>query len=173
MAVNLFVSEKESTAFKVANDLVHIRSEEHLQFIDLTELVRERVRRSGVSHGLVNIQARHTTTAIVVNENEPYLIEDIEDLLERWAPRDAPYRHNDLEARSLSESPGERENGHSHARAVFLGTSESMNIVDGNLQLGQWQRIFLVELDGIRDRSVSILVMGVKHESQDDLACPY
>jgi secondary thiamine-phosphate synthase enzyme len=173
MAVNLFVSEKESPTFKVASDLVHLRSEEHLQFVDLTELVRERVRRSGVWYGLVNIQARHTTTAIVVNENEPYLLEDIEDLLERWAPRDAPYRHNDLAARSLSESPGERENGHSHARAVFLGASESMNIVDGNIQLGPWQRIFLVELDGVRERSVSIVVMGVKHESEDDSACSY
>jgi secondary thiamine-phosphate synthase enzyme len=165
MAVNLFVSEKEGTLFKVASDLVSLRSEERLQFIDLTELVRERVRRSGVSDGVVNIQSQHTTAAIAVNENEPLLLEDLKELLERWAPTHGAYRHNDLEARLFpSSSHGERPNGHSHARAVFLGTSETINVVDGKLQLGEWQRIFLVELDGVRTRGVSIVVMGTKSD---------
>ena len=165
MAVSLFVTEKESTTFKVATDLVHLRSEERQQFIDLTVLVQERVRRSGVSDGLVNIQSKHTTTAITVNENEPLLLDDIKDLLERWAPIQGTYRHNDLEARLFQVPPEERPNGHSHARAMCLGTSETLNIVGGELQLGKWQRIFLVELDGVRTRAVSIIVMGTKNEN--------
>jgi secondary thiamine-phosphate synthase enzyme len=162
MAVSLFLSEKETATLRVASDLVHLRSEKRLQFIDLTELVRERVRRAQVSAGFVNIHTRHTTAAIVVNENEPLLLEDLEELLERWAPTNRAYRHDDLQARSFQEPPEERPNGHSHARAIFLGVSETLNIVDGLLQLGQWQRIFLVELDGIRTRDVSIVVMGIK-----------
>ena len=68
MAVSLFVSETETQTLKIATDLVHLRSEEPLQFIDITELVRERVRRSGVSDGFVNVQSRHTTAAIIINE---------------------------------------------------------------------------------------------------------
>jgi secondary thiamine-phosphate synthase enzyme len=166
MAVSLFVSEREATSFKVASDTVHLRSEQHVQFIDLTEVVRERVRRSGVSDGVVNIQTQHTTAAITVNENEPLLLEDLEELLERCAPAEARYRHNDLEAR-LFVDPKERPNGHSHARALFLGTSETLNVVDGELQIGTWQRIFLVELDGARDREVSIVVMGTKSNELD------
>lgn len=166
MAVSLFVSEKVSTQFKVASDLVHLRSEQPVQFIDLTELVQERVRRSGVSDGIVNVHTQHTTAGITVNENEPLLLEDIKDLLERWAPAHGIYRHNDLEARILPKSPEERPNGHSHARALFVGTSETFNIVMGKLQLGEWQRIFLVELDGIRNRAVSIVVMGTKTEEE-------
>jgi secondary thiamine-phosphate synthase enzyme len=160
MAVSLFVSEKEATTLRVASDLVHLRSGERQQFIDITELVRERVRRARVSDGFVNIHTRHTTAAIAVNENEPMLLDDLEALLERWAPIDHPYRHNDLESRLFQGPSEERPNGHAHARALFLGASETLNIVDGELQLGKWQRIFLVELDGIRTRGVSIVVMG-------------
>jgi secondary thiamine-phosphate synthase enzyme len=160
MAVSLFVSEKEATAVRVASDLVHLRSEERQQFIDITELVRERVRRARVSDGWVNVQARHTTTAVAVNENEPLLLADLGNLLENWAPVDRTYRHNDLEARLFHGPTEERPNGHAHARALVLGASETLNIVDGELQLGKWQRIFLVELDGVRDRGVSIVVMG-------------
>jgi secondary thiamine-phosphate synthase enzyme len=166
MAVSLFVSERESTTFRVASDLVELRSERCQQFIDLTELVLERVRRSRVWDGFVNIHTRHTTAAIVVNENEPLLLDDLEELLARWAPADAPYRHNDIHARSLQSLPPERPNGHAHARAVLLGSSETLNILGGKLQLGQWQRIFLVELDGVRTRSVSIVVMGTKRDDQ-------
>ena len=162
MAVSLFVSETETETLKVATDLVHLRSEGHLQFIDITELVRERVRRSGVSNGFVNIQSRHTTAAIIINENEPLLLDDLEEILVTLAPQDRPYRHNDLEARLQPIPPDERPNGHSHARAAYLGTSETVNIIGGELQLGRWQTIFLVELDGIRTRAVSIVVMGTK-----------
>jgi secondary thiamine-phosphate synthase enzyme len=165
MAMSLFVSERQSSNFKVCHDLVDLRTQDRLQFIDITVLVAERVRRSGVTHGVVNIQTRHTTTAVLVNENEPLLIEDLKQLLERWAPSDGRYRHDDLEARQAPFLPDERPNGDSHARAVMLGPSESLNILDGKIQLGRWQRIFLVELDGSRKRTVSLTVMGIGDES--------
>ena len=107
MAVSLFVTEIETETLKVATDLVDLRSEAPLQFIDITELVRERVRRSGVSDGFVNIQTRHTTAAVIINENEPLLLKDLEQILEAWAPKTHPYRHNDLDARHQPIPEGE------------------------------------------------------------------
>ena len=160
MATEPWTIEPPTPALKFYNDLVELRTEKPLQFIDLTELVAERVRRSAIVNGLVNVQTRHTTTAIVVNENEPGLLEDVTDLLARLAPRDASYRHDDLENRQFVP-PEERPNAHSHLRSVVLAPSATLNLVEGKIQLGLWQRIFLVELDGSRKRAISIAVMGM------------
>jgi secondary thiamine-phosphate synthase enzyme len=130
------------------------------EFIDLTDRIEALAARAGIHTGLVNIQTLHTTTAIVVNEHEPLLLADFAALLARAAPRDAPYRHDDMDARSVNLAPGERPNGHAHCQALLLGSSASLNLADGRLQLGCWQRIFLVELDGPRAREVSVLVLG-------------
>ena len=162
MPTKLFVTEEEGAALKVCSDFVEIRTEERLQFIDLTALVAERVRRSGVFQGLVCVQTRHTTAAITVNENEPHLVEDMKALLERLAPRDARYGHNDR-IRLATEAPlDESENGDAHCRALLLGASETLTIVGGAVQLGTWQSLFLVELDGPRKRSLSLVVLGTK-----------
>ena len=160
MAASLFKSVQEGAAVRVCRDLVDLRTERSVQFVDLTELVAERVRRSGVEDGIVTVQSRHTTAAVLVNENEPLLLEDFEDMLERWAPVGARYRHNDLEARP--EAPAdEKPNGHAHARALFLGVSVCLNVVHGAIDMGDWQSILLVELDGPRRRTVSVQVLGV------------
>jgi secondary thiamine-phosphate synthase enzyme len=147
--------------FQIGHDRVQLRTQKRIQFIDLSELVRERVRRSGIVHGMVNVHTKHTTTAIVLNENEHQLLRDFEDRLESWAPRDAAYRHNDLDLRRLRTlAPDERPNGDSHARALLLGASETLNVIERKVDFGEWQRLFLVELDGPRARSVSILILG-------------
>lgn len=161
MAPSPLANETESRGFKISHDRIELRTDEPLQFVDITEQLSERVQRSGVDDGMVTLQTRHTTTAILVNENEPLLLRDLEELLERWAPLDRRYRHDDLEARRGPLPPNESRNGHAHARAVMLGTSESLSIVDGAVQLGTWQRVFLVELDGPRKRSVSLVFIGV------------
>ena len=63
MAASLFVSAQRGSAVRICRDLVHIRTEKPVQLVDLTELVAERVRRSGVSDGIVTVQSRHTTAA--------------------------------------------------------------------------------------------------------------
>jgi secondary thiamine-phosphate synthase enzyme len=165
VAASLFVNTQEAAAMRVCRDLVHIRTQRPLQFVDLTAVVAERVRRSGVGEGIVTVQSRHTTAAIVVNENEPLLLRDLEDLLEGWAPAGRLYRHNDLAARDVPAD--EKPNGHSHARALLLGVSVSLAVADGRLDVGRWQSIFLVELDGPRQRSVSVQVMGAP--ARDDV----
>jgi secondary thiamine-phosphate synthase enzyme len=166
VGASLFVNVQEAAAVRVCRDVVRIRTDRSLQFVDLTALVAERVRRSGVREGLVSVQSRHTTAAVLVNENEPLLLQDFADLLERWAPTEAGYRHNDLDARSDAPA-NERPNGHAHARALLLGASVCLNVALGRLDLGEWQSVFLVELDGPRDRTLSVQVLGAPADHGD------
>lgn len=158
------VQPPATPALAVYTDLVHLRTEDSQQFIDLTGLVAERVRRSRISRGMVNVQACHTTASVLVNEFEPELIEDLTALAERWAPRNRGYRHDVRDG----IPPGERDNGHAHARAVLLGVSALLNVNDGELCLGRWQRILLAELDGPRRRAISITVMGLREGDMSD-----
>lgn len=147
--------------WEVVSDAVTLRTQAVRQFIDLTDWVAERVRQAGVRHGLVSLATRHTTTALVVNEDEPLLLEDMDHLLERLVPSDLRYGHDDL-ARRVGVDPQERANGAAHCRSLLLGAGQTLHIVGGALQLGRWQRVFLVELDGPRPRTVSLLVMGLR-----------
>lgn len=142
------------------HDVIRLQTSECLQFIDLTDLVTEFVQRSGIQTGIVNVQTKHTTTAIVVNENEPLLLGDMKQILERMAPQYAQYQHNNFSVRTVNVNPFEDDNGHSHCKALLLGTSETLNIVDAKIQLGRWQRIFFIELDKAKERAVSLMVLG-------------
>jgi len=139
---------------------MQVTTEHPTEFIDLTERLHALVAACDIRFGLVNVQTLHTTTAIVVNEQEPLLLTDFVRLLERAAPRHANYRHDDLLMRTVNVTADERSNGHAHCRALMLGPSVCLNVIDGRLQLGCWQRVFLAELDGPREREISVLVLG-------------
>jgi secondary thiamine-phosphate synthase enzyme len=135
---------------------------EPIQFLDITDDVARAVRDSGVEHGMVTIVSRHTTMAVRIQEDEPLLLEDLLGLLHRLAPANDHYRHNDFRVRTHHMHDDESPNGHSHCLQFLLGTSETVPVEDGELLLGQWQRIFLVELDGPRARrEVLIQTVGV------------
>jgi secondary thiamine-phosphate synthase enzyme len=150
-----------ATSFRVATDRVELRTQKPLQMIDITELVEERVRRSAVAEGVLSVQTLHTTAAVVMNENETRLLKDFERLFERLAPVQGRYEHDDLDARWPKPAPDERRNGHAHCRALVLGGSVTLNVTGGRIELGGWQRVFLVELDGPRTRALSIHVLGI------------
>jgi secondary thiamine-phosphate synthase enzyme len=140
---------------------IRIDTEHPTQFIDLTADLEAFVAASGIGSGLLNVQSLHTTAAIVVNEHEPLLLADIAGLLERLAPVDAMYRHDNITLRSANCVLGEPPNGHSHCRALLLGATATLNVIEGELQLGRWQRVFLVELDGPRTRDLSLVLLEV------------
>jgi len=139
---------------------VQIATDRPTEFVDLTDRVQDLVAAAGIQTGCVNIQTLHTTTAIVVNEHEPLLLGDFKAMLERSAPVGLHYTHDDVSVRTVNVAPGERANGHAHCRALLLSPSAFLNIACGRLQLGRWQRIFFVELDGPRRRGISIVVFG-------------
>ena len=139
---------------------IRITTQRVTEFIDLTDRLETLVAEAGVSCGFVNVQTLHTTTAIVVNELEPLLLGDFMTLLERTAPGDAKYRHDDAAVRTVNVSGDERINGHAHCRALLLATSACINVIDGSLLVGRWQRVLFAELDGPRARDVSVLIVG-------------
>ena len=138
-----------------------IQSTRAPEFIDITEQVVSQVRASGVHDGLVVVFSRHTTAAIKVNEYEPLLLRDMEQFLTRLAPPDAYYGHNDFSIRTVNMTEDECPNGHAHCQQLLMSTSETIPLLSGQLQLGTWQRIFLVELDRPRSREVLVQVVGV------------
>ena len=152
--------ETLAPAFVYRHTRVRITTERHTEFIDLTESLEELLAESRVVTGFLNVQSLHTTAAIVVNEGEPLLFEDFQSLLHKVAPPDTPYHHDDESVRTVNLSPGERANGASHCRALLLASSACLNIVNGRLMLGRWQRVFLAELDGPRSRDISVLLIG-------------
>ena len=139
-----------------------LETTEPMQLLDITEDVAGIVRDSGVYDGTVSILSRHTTAAIRIQEAEPLLLQDLLRFLRRLAPATDRYAHNDFEIRTQHMHPDESPNGHSHCLQFLLGSSETVPVMDGELVLGQWQRIFLVELDGPRPaREVLIQAVGV------------
>jgi secondary thiamine-phosphate synthase enzyme len=139
--------------------LIHVTTGTRTEFIDLTDRLASFVARSDVATGLLNIQTLHTTTAIVLNEREPLLEGDFEGTFERIAPLHACYQHDRFDRRT-HVAPDERVNGHAHCRALLLSAAVCLNVVDGRLVLGSWQRVLFAELDGPRQRTVSLVLVG-------------
>jgi secondary thiamine-phosphate synthase enzyme len=130
-------------------------------FVDITEQVDSVVAASGVRFGQATVYSTHTTAAIKINENEPLLLQDMARALDSAASCDDEYHHNDFSRRTVNMDDDECPNGHAHCQHLFLPTSETIPIVDGRLLLGQWQRIFFVELDRPKRRSVLVSVLGL------------
>ncbi len=160
MLIHFPVTRPGPAIFQTAHHQLSVETEACLQFIDLTDEIVRLVQSSGISQGFVNVQTRHTTAAIVINEGEPLLLDDFKRTLERLAPRSVAYRHDDFAIRTENLTPDEKPNGHAHCKALFLRSSETINIVNGRPDLGRWQRVFLLELDGARQRTVSVMLLG-------------
>lgn len=139
---------------------IHVTTRHPTEFVDLTDRLERLVADAGVRVGILNVQTLHTTTAVVVNEHEPLPLTDFQALLEAAAPGDGRYRHDDTTARTVNVTDAERPNGHAHCRALLLPSSACLNVTRGRLLLGQWQRVFFVELDGPRERDLSVLIVG-------------
>ena len=151
--------QRPGASIRQALRRLRIRTGEAPSFHDLTEAVIEFIGEVGVRSGQITIQALHTTAAIIINEAEPLLLEDMRQFLERLAPRAGTYRHNDLAARG-DVPPDERPNAHAHLQHLLLGAVQQLPIVDGRPALGRWQRIMLVELDHPRRREVLLSILG-------------
>jgi secondary thiamine-phosphate synthase enzyme len=145
---------------KILNKTIELKTKGLFDFIDITEKVKGFIKESQIKNGLVNIQILHTSAALLVNENEPLLIQDFKNNLERLAPKALKYQHDDFDRRTINLCPDECINGHSHCKAIHLLVNATLNLIKGELQLGQWQKVFLIELDRSRKRKVQIQTIG-------------
>ena len=172
MVLRLPLQPAPQSAWAVDHERLSLATRGPQQFIDVTERVVRCVRLSGVGDGTATVQSLHTTAAILVNEHEPLLLDDLGRVLAGWAPADARYAHDDLERRTVNLTPDERPNGHAHARAMALQVSTTLVVIGGEVQLGRWQRIFLVELDGPRSREVVVTTAGLAGAGSPGPAAP-
>ena len=138
---------------------ISVVTREEMEFIDLTPALTALVESLGIRDGVLTVQTRHTTTGVMVNEHEPLLLNDLKAMFERLVPA-GPYEHDDFERRTVNLVPDERVNGHAHCRALLLPSTATLNVVDGRLHLGRWQRLFFAELDGPRSRALSVMLLG-------------
>lgn len=149
---------------KILNKIVKLRSKREMDFVDLTDEAKGFVRESKIRDGFLTVHSKHTTMAIRINESEKGIRRDMREFVKRLAPKDMYYRHNDLEIRTenlvCDKNASDCINGHSHCIHFLMGNSETIPIIGGNLALGQWQRIFALELDCSRDREIIMLLMG-------------
>jgi secondary thiamine-phosphate synthase enzyme len=126
-----------------------VATQQALESVDVTDAVRRIVQRSGIAHGLCHVMVLHSTAAIVVNEtDDPNIGVDLQSALGRAIPEHAGWLHDRID-----------DNAHSHIKAAILGPSELLAIEDGELVLGTWQRLMLLEFDGPRSRRVSVRLL--------------
>ena len=138
---------------------IYFNSTSEVEFVNLTDAVQKVIDASGVREGIVSVFAQHTTLGVVINHDEPMLLQDFMRVLYRLAPQDERYSHDMFELRKGSKSDG-RSNGHSHCKAMLVGTHVSVPIENGMLMLSDIQCILAVEFDGARKRDMIVIVNG-------------
>ena len=140
-----------------------IETQRPFEVVDITIDVSRAIEEAGLEEGLVSVQTRHTTTGLLINEHEPLLLNDLEAMFERLVPASTPFAHDDFSRRTVNLTSTERRNGHAHCRAALLRTSECVPVAGGRVNLGRWQRIFLVDFDGGQRRELTLTLIGDFH----------
>lgn len=133
------------------HEVFRVDTEKQKQCIDVTSEVAEMVKRSGVKSGLCHVMVLHATAALVVNENaDPNIGVDLITALDRMIPDHDGWLHDRVD-----------DNAHAHIKSAILGPSETLAVRDGELVLGTWQALMLMEFDGPRrGRKVSVRIVS-------------
>lgn len=143
---------------KIKHHIISLETQPGISLFNISPDIEKFIQSSNISNGFVVVSSRHTTTAIAINEHEERLLDDIRQFFHRLVPPGEPYLHNDIHLRDCPQD--EPLNAHSHLIAMLLGSSESIPVVEGNMALGQYQSVMLVELDGSRTRQINIQIIG-------------
>ena len=139
---------------------------ERREFVRITEDVQEAVDESGVAEGLVLVSAMHITAGVWVNDDEPGILEDTLEWLDKLAPPSwqAP---GAAVARDLLPAPGDyrhhlggEDNGDAHLKNLLVHHQVVLPVTDGRLDLGPWQQVFYCEFDGRRRKRLVMKVLG-------------
>lgn len=127
-----------------------VRTERRVAFVDITPEVAAEVGAAGLNDGAVVVYVPHTTAGVTINENaDPSVRADIEMALDRLIPATLPFTH--LEG-----------NADAHVKASLMGSSVTIPLQDGRLQLGTWQGVYFAEFDGPRRRRVLVSVLPAR-----------
>lgn len=133
--------------FKTFNTSISLSTIGEIEFIDITDQIHDAVKTSTIKNGLVHVFAPHATGVIILTENDPALIQDIRDFLEKVAPKKSHYVHP--------------ANAFAHLRSILFPPDRTLPIIEGKVELGTWQSLLFVETDvHSRRRKIIIQVMG-------------
>lgn len=131
----------------IAQKSFKINTHKNFEIIDITSKINDLI---DVENGFVSIFSRHSTSAIVVNENESGLLNDLEFTLDNLIDDKFSYEHDRID-----------NNARSHLKSFLLSSSECLPIKNGRLDLGTWQSVFFIELDGPRHgRTITLTIIG-------------
>ena len=121
------------------------------ELINITPLVEECLRESGVSEGLLLCNAMHITASVFINDDEAGLHHDFEVWLEKLAPEKpySQYRHNGFE-----------DNADAHLKRTVMGREVVVAVTGGKLDFGPWEQIFYGEFDGKRKKRALVKIIG-------------
>ena len=124
---------------------IEIATSERVEVVDVTQQVASEIPDD--ADGIATVFVQHTTAGITVNEAESRLLGDVEDSLAELVPEDGGWAHDAID-----------DNADSHLRAMLVGNGPTIPVEDGDLMLGTWQSVLLVECDGPRTRRVQVAV---------------
>ena len=127
--------------------ILKVRSSEREELVEITHLVKGKLKASGEKHGLIVLFVRHTTAGLTINENaDPDVPRDMLHALRTLIPQHGMgFRHGE-------------QNSDAHIKTSLIGSSVSIPFSDAKLLLGRWQGIFLCEFDGGREREVIMMI---------------
>ena len=132
---------------------ISLETNGRFEFVDITDMVRDAVSKSGVEEGIVTVFSQHTTCAVKINERCDRLQKDMLTHLENAVPG-LEYKHDE-------DTLDGRPNARGHLMSMLLCASETMPVSGGKPALGGWQSVFFVELDGPRPvRKLTVKVIG-------------
>ena len=140
----------------VRGDTVTIQTQARVELVDITEALETFVIGAGAVEGVLSVWSLHTTCAVFINESQRALHADIKRALEQIVDRHTDWMHNDP-----AQSDCDRCNADAHLRAMLLGHSLTLQVSGGEIVLGQWQRVLAAELDGPRERTLRLQLLGV------------
>ncbi|MGE0133065.1 MAG: secondary thiamine-phosphate synthase enzyme YjbQ [Blastocatellales bacterium] len=148
--------ETKEGNYKIASTTFIIRTNERVELKSITREVAAFVEQTPIRDGIVHISSLHTTAGLMMNEVQGALLSDMTNMFEQVIPSAVYYKHNDP---LLSDC--DRRNADAHLRAIVVGHSISIPIIEGKLKIGTWQNVLLTEFDGPNNRKIHIQVMGI------------
>lgn len=140
---------------KVFSEALTVETGEKLELIDITKRIKDLLKSANIKDGLANLVSLHTTTAVLLNEAQQALLEDLRQFVKGVVDETKPYKHDDPEY-----SDCDRHNATSHLRGMAFGQTLTLPVLNGNLVLGRWQSILFAEFDGPQKRKLQVQLVG-------------
>jgi secondary thiamine-phosphate synthase enzyme len=134
---------------EIKKETFSVQTHNRIETQDISGIISRFLRESGLSEGLLFVYCPHATAAIFLNENESGLQRDVLGMIKRLIPQSEQYEHNAID-----------DNAAAHLAAILVGNCVVIPVSHATLGTGTWQQVFLLELDGPRQRTVNAILLG-------------